>query len=104
MHAVIAEELAHGAAGIRREELQRCRLRGGRGDDDRILERAVILQRLDDLSDGGALLPHGDIDAIELLRFVARLVDRLLIEESVDRDGGLAGLTVADDQLALAAA
>ena len=70
VHAVVAEELAHRAAGIGREELQRRRLGGRRGDDDRIVERAVILQRLDDLRDGRALLPDRDIDAIELLRFV----------------------------------
>jgi hypothetical protein len=33
-----------------------------------------------------------------------RRVDRLLVQDGVDGDGGLAGLTVADDQLALAAA
>ena len=32
------------------------------------------------------------------------LVDVLLVDEGVERDGGLAGLAVADDQLALAAA
>src|SRR5262249_28250614 len=32
------------------------------------------------------------------------LVDRLLVEDRVERDRGLAGLAVADDQLALAAA
>ena len=68
VHAVVAEEFAHRAAGIGREELQRRRLGRGRGDDDRIFERAVILQCLDDLGDGRALLPDRDIDAIELFR------------------------------------
>ena len=67
---------AHGAAGIGRQELQRRRLGRGRGDDDRVFERAVILQRLDDLRDGRALLADGDIDAIELLDLVAACVDR----------------------------
>src|SRR5690606_8487921 len=35
---------------------------------------------------------------------VVALVERLLVEEGVKDDRGLAGLTVADDQLALAAA
>src|SRR6185312_11328041 len=74
------------------------------GDDDRVFERAVILQGLDDLRDGRALLADSDIDAIELLRFVAGFVDRLLIEKGIDRDSGLAGLAIADDQLALTAA
>ena len=42
------------------------------------------------------LLPDGDIDANH--------VAALLIDDGVERDGGLAGLPVADDQLALAAA
>ena len=45
-----------------------------------------------------------DIDAIELGLLVRAGVDRLLIDDGVDGDGGLAGLTVADDQFALAAA
>src|SRR6185312_6587213 len=51
-----------------------------------------------------ALLPDGDVDAVELLALLARLVDVLLVDEGVERHGGLAGLAVADDQLALAAA
>ena len=66
--------------------------------------RAGIFERLDDLRDGRALLADGDIDAIELLLLVAALVDRALIDDRVDGDGGLAGLAVADDQFALAAA
>jgi len=104
MHAVVAEVLAHRAARVGREELERRGIGGGGGDDDRVLERAVVLQRLDDARHGGALLPDADVDAIELLRLVAARVDALLVEEGVDRDGRLAGLAVADDQLALAAA
>ena len=96
--------LAHRAAGERREELHRRRVGGGGGDDDRVFERAVLLEHLDELGDGRALLADGDVDAIELLALVAALVERLLVEDGVDRDGGLAGLAVADDQLALAAA
>src|SRR6185295_17641469 len=45
--------------------------------------------------DGGALLPDGDIDALHALT--------LLVQDRVDRDGGLARLAVADDELALTA-
>src|SRR5204863_6286462 len=61
-------------------------------------------ERADDLRDGRALLPDGDVDAVELLALLARRVDVLLVDEGIERDGGLAGLAVADDQLALAAA
>ena len=104
MHAVVAEPLAHRAAGERREELQRRRLGRGGGDDDRVFHRAGVGERLDDLRDGRALLADGDVDAIELGALVGAGVDGLLVDDRVDGDGGLAGLAVADDQLALAAA
>src|SRR5205823_11083191 len=94
----------HRAAGVRREELQRRRLRRGRGDDDGIFHRAILLERADDLRYGRTLLPDGDVNAVELFALLARCVDILLVDEGVERDGGLAGLAVADDQLALAAA
>ena len=64
----------------------------------------MLLEHLDELGDGRALLADRDVDAIELLALVAALVERLLVEDGVERDRGLAGLAVADDQLALAAA
>src|SRR6202008_1697691 len=61
-------------------------------------------ERLDDLGDGRALLADGDVDAVELGALVAGRVHRLLVQDGGEGDGGLAGRTVADDQLALAAA
>ena len=49
-----------------------------------------------DLGDGGELLADGHVDADQALA--------LLVDDRVDGEGGLAGLAVADDQLALAAA
>ena len=72
VHAVVAEILAHGAAGERRQELHRRRIGRGGGDDDRIIERALLLEHLHELRDGRALLPDRDIDAIELDLLVAR--------------------------------
>ena len=104
MHAVVAEIFAHRAAGVGREELQRGRLGRGRGDDDGIFHRAIFLERADDLGDGRALLPDRDIDAVKLLALVLAGVGGLLVDEGVQGDGGLAGLAIADDQFALAAA
>ena len=63
--------------------------------------RAVFLEHLYELRDAAA---HCHVDAIELLALVARGVDRFLIEDRIERNSGLAGLPVADDKLALAAA
>jgi hypothetical protein len=51
---------------------------------------------VDDLRDGRLLLADGHVDAVHPLA--------LLVDDRVERDGGLAGLAVADDELALAAA
>ena len=92
----VAEVLAHRAAGVRRDVLHRRRI-GRRGrDDDGVLHGAVVLERLHHLRHGRALLADRDVDADD--------VAALLVDDRVERDGGLAGLAVADDQLALAAA
>ena len=94
--AVVEEVLTHRAAGVRRHELDRRGLVGRRRDDDRLLERVVLAQRLGDLHHGGHALPDRDVDADQVLV--------LVVDDRVERDRRLAGLAVADDQLALAAA
>ena len=101
MLAVVHPVLADRGARVRREILERRRV-GGAGDyDDRELERAGRAQLFNDLRHRRVLLADGDVDALHLLR---RSEESLLVDDAVDRDGRLAGLPVADDQLALAAA
>src|SRR6202011_1324222 len=104
VHAVVAEIFAHGAAGERRDVLHRRRIGGGRRNDDRIFQRALLFQHLDELRNRRALLADRDVDAIQLDLLVAGGIERLLVQDGVERDRGLAGLAVADDQFALAAA
>ncbi len=94
--AVPHEVLAHGAAGHRREVEQGRGLRGGGAHHDGVAHGIVFLERLHYLGYGGALLADGDVDADD-----ARV---LLIDDRVHGHGGLAGLAVADDELALSAA
>src|SRR5690606_19315614 len=54
--------------------------------------------------DRRALLTNRDVDAAHLLVDVAGLPVGLLVDDRVDRDRGLAGLAVADDELTLTAA
>src|SRR5690606_26358345 len=61
---------------------------------------AVLFQGLDDLGHGGGLLPDGDVEAMDAV--LAGPV--LLVDDGVDGNRGLAGLAVADDEFALAAA
>ena len=94
--ALLHELLAHGAAGVGGDVLQGGRFRSRGDDHDGVLHRAVFLQRGDHLGDLGQLLADGDIDADQVLA--------LLVDDGVDGQGRLAGLPVADDQLALSTA
>ena len=94
--AAVAEELAHRARRVRADVEHRRRL-GRRGrDDDGVAIAPSLFERPHDLRDGRLLLPDRVVDADD--------AGALLVDDRVDGDGGLAGLAVADDQLALAAA
>ena len=65
--AVLHPVLAHRATRVGREVLERRRLGGGRRDDDRVLEGAVLLEGRDGLGDRRALLADRDVDALHAL-------------------------------------
>lgn len=90
--------------GERSEVLERSGLGGGGSDDDGVLHGVVLLEGLDELSDGGTLLADGDVDAVELLVLVGAAVPALLVENGIKSDGSLAGLTITNDQLTLTTA
>ncbi len=94
--AGVAEVLGHGDAGVGRDELEGRRLAGGGGDDGGVLQGAEAPELLDHLGHGALLLADGHVEALH--------VEALLVDDGVEGHGGLAGLAVADDQLALAAA
>ncbi len=91
----VAEVFAHGAAGVRRQVLHGGRVRGGGRDDDGVFHRAELLQLAHHVGDGRGLLADRHIDTDQVFA--------LLADDRVDGHRGLAGLAVADDQLALAA-
>ena len=101
MLAVVTEPFTHSASGEGSEVLKGSGLGSGGGNDDGVLHGIVLLEGLDELSDSGTLLTNGDVDTVELLGLVVAVVPALLVEDSVDGDSGLAGLTVTNDQLTL---
>ena len=64
--------------------LKATRVRGGGRHDDGVANSFGLLQRADQLGDGGALLAHAHVDAHEL---------GLLVDDGVDRDASL-GITI----------
>ena len=93
--ALFHELFADGAAGIGRNILQGGRVGSGRRNHDGVIHRAVLLQGSHQLHHLGAFLTDGHVNANQVLA--------LLIDDRINRNGRLAGLAVADDQLALAA-
>ncbi len=93
---VIHEVLGHRASRIRRDVLHwRGVGRGGR-HDDRVVHGARLAELGLDAADRRRFLPDRDVDTDD--------PGALLIDDRVDRDGGLADGPVADDKLALPAA
>src|SRR5882724_1941738 len=94
--APVSKKFSHRAPGVRCDVLHGRRTRRGRIDDDGVGIRVVVFEGFLHLRHGRFLLADRDVDAYQV--FALRVYDR------VYGNGGLAGLAVADDQLALAAA
>ena len=94
--ALLHKIFAQRAAGVGGDILQRRALARTGVNDDGIVHRAVFFECLRQLHHGARLLTDGYIDADDILP--------LLVEDRVQRNGSLARLSIADDQLALTAA
>ena len=101
MLSVVTEPLSHGASREGGEVLKRSSLGSGGSNDDGVFHGVVLLEGLHELSDSRTLLANSDVDAVQLLLLILAIVPPLLVEDGVDSDGGLSGLTVTDDQLTL---
>jgi hypothetical protein len=99
--ALVHPVLADGRAGVGGDVLEGGGQVGRGADDHGVVEGAVLLQGADELAHRGGLLADGHVDALDLLVGAPVLA---LVDDGVQADGALAGLLVADDQLALAAA
>ena len=95
VHPLVAEILAHCAAGVGRDILHRGGVGGGCGYDNRVFQSARLFQRGANVVDGRRFLPDRDIDAHHVAAF--------LIDNGVEGDSGFADSPVADDQFALPA-
>ena len=87
---------AHGAARVGRDVLQRRGVARGGVHHDGVGKRVVLAQGVHQLRHRAGLLADCHINADDVLA--------LLVEDGIQGHGGFAGLPVANDQLALAAA
>lgn len=99
--AVVTEPLSDGGTSEGGEVLKRSGLGSSGGDDDRVLHGIILLKGLNELRDGRTLLSDGDVHAVQLGLLVVAIVPLLLVQDGVDGDSSLAGLTITDDELTL---
>jgi hypothetical protein len=102
--AVVTEPLTHGTASKGSNVLQRGSLGSSSSDDNGVLEGVVLLQSLDELSDSRTLLTDSNVDTVQLLGLLGSSVDALLVQDGIQSDSSLTGLTVTNDKLTLTTA
>src|SRR5581483_4635874 len=103
----VAEMLAQGCSGIRRNKLKRGRVGSRCRNDRRKAHRALLFELRFYCRDRRSLLANGDIntiDGIDSARRGLRSVCITLVDDRIDSDRGLTRLAIADNELALAAA
>ena len=89
MPVSITEILSDRTACIGSDILHRRWIARGCRNDDGVIHRPVFFESLDDLRNGRTFLSDGNVYANDLLP--------LLIDDSVDRDSRLSGLSIADN-------
>ena len=100
----VTEELTNGTSGVRSQELEGSGIGGGSSNDDSVLEGVSLLEESHDVGDGGSLLTNSDVDTVEGLGGVTGLVDGLLVKDGIDSNGGLASLSITNNELTLSSA
>lgn len=99
--SVVSEELSNGTSGVRGQELKGSSLGSSGSNNDGVLKGVMELEGVDDVGNSGSLLSDCDINAEELFLDVSRVEVGLLVDDGINGDGGLAGLSVTNDQLSL---
>ena len=94
--ALFAKIFRHSTAAVRCNILQRCTFGGACRNDDSVFHGTVAKKLACKLGNRRALLSDCDIDTENILS--------LLVDNGINRDLGLAGLTVTDDKLTLTSA
>jgi hypothetical protein len=102
--AVVSEIFTDGAAGIGGQVLKWGGVGSGGGHHDGVGHGTVFSENFHQVGHGGTLLADSDVDAVQHFVGVVVIEVSLLIQNCVNGDGGLTGLSVADDQLSLSSA
>src|SRR5690606_16604579 len=102
--ATVHPVLANGRACVWCQVLEACWVRCGGSHDGGVFQCTLLFEGLAYGSDGRCLLANCHVDAANLLGLVAGFPVGALVQNGVNRDSGLTGLAVTNDQLTLATA
>ena len=94
MSSIVPKELAHGAARVRSQVLQRRRVWRRRAHYDCVFHSVGVGQSLHNLRHCRPLLTNRDVDAIQLGFLVLAVVESLLIDDGVNCHRRLAANTI----------
>jgi len=100
MTAGITEIFTDGSSCKRCIILQRCRITCRSGNDNRVIHRSILTERIYDRSHGRTFLTDSHINTVH--RVTCQKVIAL-IDNRINRNGSFSCLTVADNQLTLSA-
>ena len=87
--------------GVRSEVFEARWIRCRCCDEGGVLHRASLFECALDRCDSGTLLTDRNVDALDALLRISRFPVLALVDDGVDRNRGLSGLTITDDQLSL---
>ena len=104
MFSIISEVLSDSASGVRGQELKRSSFGGSSSNNNGVSKGVVSSESVDQVGDCGSFLTDGDVHAEKLLLSVSRVEVGFLVDYGVDGDGGLAGLSITNDELSLSSA
>jgi len=99
--SVVSEEFSNSASWIWSQELEWGGLWGSSGNDDGVSKGIMIFENLDDVGNSWSLLSDGDVNAEKLLVLISCIEVSFLIDDGIDGNSGLSGLSITDDQLSL---
>jgi hypothetical protein len=93
--SVVTEEFSHGTSSVWSKELKRSRVGSGSSDNDAVIHGSLLVELSDKLGNGGTLLSNTNVDACK------RLLLGLLVDNGINGNSGLSGLTITNDKLTL---
>ena len=102
--STISEVLTNSASGIRSQELEWGGIGSGGSDDDGVFHGTEISEGLDDVGNGGSLLSNSNVDTEKLLNIISSSMSVLLVDDGINSNSGLSGLSVSNDQFTLSSA